>query len=465
MKKIFFSALLLGAMFTSCSDDDDFSYETLTDSPIEEAKLTESFYLVNEGWFGKDNGSVHSFKKNGNAYDIKYRVFAAANGGASLGATTCYSTVWGDNIYFVSKQGDRLIVADAKTLKKKAAIAEVGGDGVSFLGINDKKAYVATTQGIVLFDLESNSLGKTVQGIDVQIGNMAYANGKVFAVSPNAIFVIDANTDAVVKKIEGEFTQLTMDRKGNMIVSSKGQFVLLNSETLAQETIAYPDGEDISNLWGMWNPGNLTTSMKTDHLYWIAANGWSGGRKVYKTDLNAKTTKLLFTLGKSKDNVDLEFYGAGLRVDPLTDELIGTVTLSGWGENKTFNWLYKFNSEGKEIMHQDILNQEGKNYYWFPELPVFEDLNKPQIILNQVVLKEALKAEINLADKVIDHDNIFPTMSFAVETETPNIAKVSLNGSTLVVEPGTEEGYGTFTLSVVSNGVKVNKTIQVVNDL
>lgn len=464
MKKLFLSALLFGALFTSCSDDDDFSYEILADSPIEEAKLTEGFYLVNEGWFGHDNGSVNIFKKKGDAYDIKYTAYAAANDGATLGTTTCHAAIWGNNIYFISKQGDRLIVADAKTLKKKASIADLGGDGAFFQGINDKKAYIGTTNGVVVLNLENNTLDGKIQD-GAQIGNIAYANGKAFAVSPDAVFVINTNTNTVIQKIDGDFTQLTMDRKGNIIVAEKTNFLVINSETLAQETIAYPEGAAPSNLWAMWNPGSLCTSMKTDNLYWIPANGWAGGKKVYKTDLNTKTSSVIITLGMTENKKDMEFYGAGLRVDPLTDELVTTVTQSGWGDNYLWNWLYKFDGNGKEIMNQSILSEKGGNYYWFPEMPVFEDINQPQITLNQVVVKEGLKAEIDLSEKVVDHDNIFPTLSFAVATETPNIAKVSLDGSTLVVEPGTEEGYGTFTLTVISNGSRFDKTIQVVNDL
>ena len=467
MKKLFISALVFGAIFTSCSDDDDFSYEILSDDAIEAVKIPEGFYMVNEGWFGHDQGSVNYFKGKGNSYDIKYNVYAAANGGENLGLTTCHAAIWGDNIYFVSKQGNRLIVADAKTLAKKAVIEELGGeriDGRAFQGIDDKKAYISTSDGIVSFDLSTNTLGSKVQGIEGQVGSMAYSNGSLFAISANAIYIIDPLTDKIIKQMEGNCLQLTMDRQGRIIVAQNENMVVIDPVTFEQETMAYPDNSKPASVWGGWNPGSLCASMQSDDLYWSAANGWAGGKTIYKTNLETKSSNLIYTFGKSENDVNVELYGAGLRVNPHTNELLATVTQSGWGNNFKWNWVYKFDAAGTETARINVLNEEGEGYFWYPELPVFEDANKPQIILNQVILKGGVKAEYDLTEKIIDHDNIFATMSIAAESTTPNIAKVSIEGKTLVVEPGMEKGLGTFTLSVVSNGVKVNKTIQVINE-
>ena len=44
--------------------------------PKVEAK---GFYIVNEGWYGHDKGSVNYFEKNGTSYTPHYRAFKAAN--------------------------------------------------------------------------------------------------------------------------------------------------------------------------------------------------------------------------------------------------------------------------------------------------------------------------------------------------------------------------------------------------
>ena len=460
MKKLFFPALLLGAIFTSCSDDEGLSYEIISDNVAEAANASNGFFLVNEDWFGHCDGSVNYFKKKGAEYDIKYNVYANANGGETLGTTTCHSAIWGDNIYFVSKQGNRLVVADAKTLKSKAVIQDLGDDGRAFQGVNEKKAYVGTGSGIVIFDLESNAVVGKVNGIDDEVGNIAYSNGKVFAITRNALFVINPETDKIIKQTEGQCSQLTMDRQGNIFVALSDKMLKVNSQTLATEDIAYSDNAKPADPWFAWNPGSMCYSTQTDHIYWTAK-----GKHIYKTDINTKTSTLIYTLGKSDKGTNLSFYGAGLRIDPLTDELIIICKHSGWGNNGKYNFIYKLNNEGKEIMHQAILDKNGEEYFWFPSLPVFEDANKPQILLNQVVLNDNMKSEIDLTEKIIDYDNVFPTMIVTAQSAIPTIAKVSVQGNMLVVEPGAEEGCTTATLSVLSNGVKVEKEIQIINEL
>lgn len=140
--------------------------------PKVEAK---GFYIVNEGWYGHDKGSVNYFEKNGTSYTPRYRAFKAANPDTELGNTTCYGAIWGDNFYLISKQGNRLVIADAQNLKSKKIITDLGGDGRSFVGIDEKKAYIGYNGGIKTFNIENLTLGKAIAGVSGEIGNMCYA--------------------------------------------------------------------------------------------------------------------------------------------------------------------------------------------------------------------------------------------------------------------------------------------------
>ena len=102
-----------------------------------------------------------------------------------VGVTTQYATIWGEYAYFVSKQGNRLVVADAETLKKKAVFTDLGGDGRAFTGVDDKIGYISLSNGICLFNITELKLGARVEGISEQIGTMCYANGNLYAVSPH----------------------------------------------------------------------------------------------------------------------------------------------------------------------------------------------------------------------------------------------------------------------------------------
>ncbi len=126
MRKTFISLALplLGLLVvSSCSNDDNFTEQVdpdttlvVEDSAPAAAIASQGFYVANEDWFGHDNGSVNYFKNDGS---IIYRAYRAANNGEKFGVTTQFATIYGDNAYFISKQGNRLVVADAKTLKKE----------------------------------------------------------------------------------------------------------------------------------------------------------------------------------------------------------------------------------------------------------------------------------------------------------------------------------------------------------
>lgn len=461
-------ALFAGVCVTSCSDDDaDNRIQVKADDAAEAKVQANGFWVVNEDWFGHDDGSVNYFKQNSaTSYTPSYRVYRAANDGEKLGVTTQFGTVWGDNIYMMSKQGNRLVVADAKTMKKKAALTELGGDGRGFVGISETKAYAGHSKGIAVFDLTSFQITKQIDGVSGQVGMMCCASGRVFAVSKEHLFIINAQTDELEKSIDGVFYTLARSKDGSVWVAGKTGFTCINPITLQSESIEYPGGASVIEDWGTWRAGGLCASTQENTLYWTFGSSQYSKGKVYKYDIDAKSGSIIYELGKSENNVNLEFYGAGLRVDPLTDELILTVTQTGWGANYSYNWIYKLDNTGAEITHFEVNGDNGTSssatggYYWFPALPVFEDANKPQILLNQVMLTPGEKKEIDLKEKVVDYDNTFASMQFEV-SEASN-ATVQLEAGVLTVTAGAAEGVSTCKLSVISNGVRVEKDIEIV---
>ena len=461
-------ALFAGVCVTSCSDDDaDNRIQVKADDAPEAKVQSNGFWVVNEDWFGHDDGSVNYFKQNSaTSYTPSYRVYRAANDGEKLGVTTQFGTVWGDNIYMMSKQGNRLVVADAKTMKKKAALTELGGDGRGFVGISETKAYAGHSKGIAVFDLTSFQITKQIDGVSGQVGMMCCASGRVFAVSKEHLFIINAQTDELEKSIDGVFYTLARSKDGSVWVAGKTGFTCINPITLQSESIEYPGGASVIEDWGTWRAGGLCASTQENTLYWTFGSSQYSKGKVYKYDIDAKSGSIIYELGKSENNVNLEFYGAGLRVDPLTDELILTVTQTGWEANYSYNWIYKLDNTGAEITHFEVNGDNGTSssatggYYWFPALPVFEDANKPQILLNQVMLTPGEKKEIDLKEKVVDYDNTFASMQFEV-SEASN-ATVQLEAGVLTVTAGAAEGVSTCKLSVISNGVRVEKDIEIV---
>lgn len=437
--------------------------------PKVEAK---GFYIVNEGWFPHDKGSVNYFEKNGTSYTPRYRAFKAANPDTKLGNTTCYGAIWGHNFYLISKQGNRLVIADAQNLKSKKVITDLGGDGRSFLGIDDQKAYIGYNGGIKTFNIESLTLGEAIAGVNGQIGNMCYAYGKVFAVSDENLYIIDAKTDKVEKTVTGSYDtykSVVTAKDGSVWVAAADKFIVYNPNDLENtKEIAYPGNAAVSSSWGSWNPGGLCASTQTNTLYWTTGTSSWSLNAVCKYDIDASNANSSFyTLPNDEAGQKRVLYGAGLRVDPLSDNLVLQSCRDGWGDSYAYNWLFLLSNTGTQntsfVVADDKEPTAGNGYYWFPSMPVFEDANKPQILLNQVMMGTKKKVEIDLSTKVVDYDNIFATMATQVELlNKQDQAKVSIAGNKLVIESQTQEGNFKLKLTVVSNGVKVEKEIELV---
>ncbi len=506
-------ALCAGFVMTSCDDDDDLGNGGVKDLADDQpAAMVDAagFYMVNEG-HGQEDGSVNYFKKSVDGYTATYRAYRAANDGEKLGTTTQFGTIWGDNMYLMTKQGNRLVVADAKTLKKKAAFQELGGDARMFLGVTDKKGYVGTQAGIRVFDitqlqLDAKTLKKkaafqelggdarmflgvtdkkgyvgTQAGIRVfditqlqlgsaiadipaeEIGNMCLSAGKVFAVSQSGLYILDAQTDKLIEKkaVTGLSTAIC-GQDGTVWVAAADHFLKIDPENLEMEQVAYPEGGSVFDSWWAWNAGSLCASTQKNVLYWASGSSSWAVSDVWKYDVEAKKFSKIYTMHETDLGGVPNIYSAGLRVDPLTDELIVMGVY-----NYAQCWAYKLDSNGQELDCYPLLGGQGVSILpdgynrWFPALPVFEDANQPQILLNQVKVKAGETEEVDLDEKVVDYDNIFASMMFELTPAEENLAKVALDGDDLKVT-GLQPGVTACKLAVISNGVRVEKNIQIV---
>ena len=468
-KNLFWLGLVLcaGLVMTSCDDDDEQGNGGVKDLADDQpaAKVEAAgFYMVNEG-HGKEDGSVNYFKKSGAGYTATYRAYRAANDGEKLGTTTQFGTIWGDNLFLMTKQGNRLVVADAKTLKKKAAFQDLGGDARMFLGVTDKKGYVGTNAGIRVFDIARLQLGSAIADIPAEeIGNMCLSAGKVFAVSRKGLYILDAQTDKLIeKKAQAGLGTVICGQDGTVWVSASDHFLKIDPEDLETEQEAYPEGGKVYDAWFAWNAGSLCASTQKNALYWASgASSWAL-TDVWKYDVEAKKFSKIYTMHKTDLGGVPNIYSAGLRVDPLTDELIVMGVL-----NYAQCWAYKLDSNGQELGCYPLLGGEGASILpdgynrWYPALPFFEDVNRPQILLNQVKVKAGETEDVDLDEKVVDYDHIFASMMFELTPADGSVAEVTLDGDDLKVKAGALPGVTACKLAVISNGVRVEKNIQIV---
>lgn len=438
--------------------------------PYEQAPVdyTQGLFLVNEDWYGWDNGTVNFLTSDGRWV---YRAFRRENPGETLGVTTQYGAIYGGRFFFVSKQanntagtstGGRLVVADALTLKRVAAFDEIGGDGRSFVGVDEHTAYIGTSSGITRFDLESMSLGEEIAGTASegglyagQIGAMVRAGSYVFAAKQSVgVLVIDAATHTLHATIDlPTISTLTLGRDGGVWAADATSLVRIDVATLETRSRLLPDDCRVSSTWGAWNAGSLCAAYRNNFLYFANEKGNQIARYHIPTDeLDAD----FFTLPDQDKAYVQQFQGAGLRVDPRNDRLIVTATQSGYLSHYMNNWVHVVDGLSGELLG----TIELEPYYWFPALPVFPDNEAPVIALADELSVGEEPVKVSLLEVVSDADNLSAAIVSTVEVEDTSIATARISGYDLTVS-GVKPGDTWLTLTVNSNGKKATRTVDV----
>ena len=439
-------------------------------------------FILNEAWYGHENGDMNFLTKD---QELMYRVYERENKGEAFGATSCYGIVYGGNLYVTSKQeedagdpnpgGGRLVIMDAKTLKKIKGFETIGGgDGRSIVGVNPNKIYLGTTKGVVVFDVKNMKVGNIIegtQGIDLyngQIGDMIKAGKYVFAIQQDkGTNIIDTETDQLIKCIENVNIQgITQSFDGNVWLASSTTLDCLNPETLEiEETLNLPQGAEITCSWGAWRPTPFCASRTKNNLYWNGgSNIMEGGSNYYCYEIGTEINNLkpLFTISElegSAPETKQTTYGT-LRYDDRTDELLIMTTQSGGSTNYEHNWIHIVNGTSGELKKTLKLKQ----YYWFQAIPIFPDKYAPEI--NNLEESLSLKIndgtqKINLAGKITDKDNLAYNITKTLKNiGNETIATATLENKLLVITPKSA-GETTITLAVESNGVITEQPIHI----
>lgn len=428
--------------------------------------FTKGYFMINEDWFGTRNGSLNFVNNND---EVIYRPYAEANNNAAFGATAQFGTIYGDNLFVVSKQakdndqvytaGGRLVVIDAITLKKKAGFDKVGdGDGRSFLGVDPKTGYIGTSSGIVLFDIENMKVGEKIAGTgggglyDGQIGNMIRTANHVFAIrQDHGIFVIDPKTHTIIKTITGAFNSIVQAKDGSVWAIQSTKLVNINTKDFSTTDYNLPTTK-YDGTWGAWTAGTFTASTQENELYYFPISGWTTSSTLVKFDVTTKTFNENYL--KVSPLVASEFiYGAGVRINPVTSDFIITTTNS-W----TTDQIYRHNKAG--VLQSSIkLNSP----YYFQAMPVFPDIYAP-VVSNDFPSTISLNSEtrINLKNVATDEDNLSTAIVKSIRSNSKaSSIRAEINTDEELVLTPLNSGISTIEIDFTSNGKVVTKSIEV----
>ena len=430
---------------------------------LRQVNYSNGVFIVNEDWFGHDNGTVNYLTHDN---QFIYRPYRLENPGKKLGVTTQYGTIYGDQFFFMSKQGSRLVVADATTMKEETTIEEFvvnesdnKSDGRAFVGVTPQKGYISTSQGIYLFNISTLTVGDKLEGTSGEVGNMLRAGQYVFAVKKTEVYVIDAATDQIVQTISGgPYGGVVQSLDGSVWIGAETTLLRLNPYTLVSEEVTLPDGIILQSSFGWaWNANSFCASATENAIYWAKPGGWSGSKIIYKYIIGDETS-LNTPFITMEDGMEL--YGAGLRVHPETNQIYVTGMKSGWGDNSLTNTLYVFDG----ITGTEVARHEEEPYYWFPALPVFPDAHAPSFTLTDIdFLPGDAAKSLTLTDLVSDPDNNDASILVSVVGNTDNtIVDATVTGNQLVITPQNGvAGSATITLQALSNGKVVEASFSV----
>ena len=445
-------------------------------APANGSDYTKGYFILNEDWFGHDDGSINYVDEND---VVSYRVFRANNEGCKLGVTSAHASIYGGKMFVVSKQNDasvkaggRLVVLDAKTMKLIASVNELGevhNDGRTFIGVSDKLGYIGTTEGVYTFDTENYVTGNLVAGTNVEIGDMCRYQNYIFATGRGkGVFVIDAKTNELVQTVDiPKITTVFVTYAGGLYAASSGNgtsgFYKIDPYTFTTEFFAVADGASVAEPWFAWQPGKVS-SVKDENVIYFGAGGWSVSTlSRYNFDTKTLDQNIVkFTSGHS-------VYGA-VETNPVTGEII-TTTNKGWGANAEHNMIQVI--DPKQVSVDAVENEIGKNvakaitlekYYWFPSMPVFQDNEAPVVSgLENIKLDIDFDQTFNtpLLDLVSDADNFDVSIAAEIKNiQGEQFMNAKLENGNLVINP-VDDGEASFDFVVNSNGKYVTKHVVV----
>ena len=449
---------------------------------------TQGVFFVNEDWYGHQNSTVNFLTNDG---EWIYRVVQKENPGVELGCTNQYGAIYGDRFYLIAKQakdpgasitGGRLTICDAKTMKvlKQFANISVDGngnsnaDGRGFLGVDEHKGYVGTSNGIYVLDLDELELRGVVTGsenkqlYDGEVGNMVRVGDRVFAVHRDkGLLVINPATDQVEQVIEGidgwGFGSVVLSKDGNLwlsLASTSGsgaadtRIMKVSPYTLQTEVIDLPEGiYGPANSWYAWTPDCFCASQQQNVLYWNGGNSsWFSGYTVYKYDIDKNEFSIYIDYNGDPDG--WQIYGCSFRVSPEGDEAYVSL-FKGFGDPTYV--VRKYDADGHQLAEYPMIQN-----YWFPSLPVFPDNAEP-VVTNPDAVNMTLDApvKVSLENIATDADNMDAAIVKTVKSVSDeSVLKAEIQNGDLVVTP-LSVGNATVTLGINSNGKLAEASVDI----
>lgn len=319
------------------------------------------FYMINEGWFGNDKGSVCYYKDG----EWTNNVFLANNADYSLGNTSTTGIIAYNKMYITSKEAPYLVEVDLNTYKQSSSIGSastLSGQAYNFRAANENMGVLTTSTGAYKVSLNPLALGAKLGETTGKSGDIGRSKDYIFVIDNN-IRVYKASDLSFVKNLfeenlTGAITGFAQTPDGTLWAATGSNLIKINATTLTAETIAMPESYAVNIISGGWSPSGLCASTTDNALYFIQKGGWSP-KKAYRYDVESQNVTLIISVADK-----YFFYGAGLAVNPKTGNVYGIINYNYSPTNQVVV------SDGKSEVPLETIDYSGT--YWFPSTITFD---------------------------------------------------------------------------------------------
>lgn len=356
----FLSLVMAIWLIAGCSKDDSIIHPEPEAGPYE-----NGFFILNEGWFGHEPGSVNFYKYGTDS--LVRNAYAKENNNeapSKEGSTLQNGMIYNGRLYLISKIGGDIVVADAKTLKKIGVIQMENSDFKSMAPVSINEALVSTNKGIFSINLETLEVDPTPVGGDDAAKDLLIAGGKLYACAHNGVDIYNVETEKLLKHYDGP-TQGYVQTPDKMIYGGKEKLLIaIDPENIDDTTQIHLTTAINSNDFVYAKP-SIVASSKENAVFYVGAGSSFNATEIYKFEKGKPATaqQPFITLPAGES-----FYETGLGYDWVNDQII-TVSITGYSETDK-NFLRFYDAKSGEL--QKTIEYD---HIYFPAMIVFQSMN------------------------------------------------------------------------------------------
>lgn len=313
---VLLTAILFANLFLSCEEAEK-----------SKGEYSNGVFIVNEGTFGNDNGSV-SFYSN-TADSVFNDIFNAVNG-RSLGDVVQSLTVSGEYVYIVVNNSNKIEVADKNTMEEIEVIENLSSP--RYIVVKNAIGYVSCwgDNSIKIVDLNTFTVTGSITSQGAGPEKMHLKNDKLYVINSggfgndSTVTVINTTNNSVIKNIQVPYNpkDIVEDNSGNLWILSYGNEIYNDDWTaIIGHTPSYlykidPTSDEVvawGELFAEQHPAHLEIDNDGTTMYVGGGYSFAGIYKVSVSNTNLTLNEI------STD------YFYGFNVDPNSGVIFGAI--------------------------------------------------------------------------------------------------------------------------------------------